>query len=38
MERVPPVLVSHQLLNIAGPSSISMFLLIFIYQLVLGTF
>ncbi len=39
METVPPVLVCYELLNIAaGPSSLSRFLLIFIYQLVLGTF
>ncbi len=39
MESVPLVLVCYGLLNIvAGPSSLSRFLLIFIYQLVLGTF
>jgi hypothetical protein len=38
MERVPPVSVCYELLNIAaGPSSLSRFLLIFTNQLVLGT-
>ncbi len=39
LESAPPVMVCYGLLNIAaGPSNLSRFLLIFIYQLVLSTF
>jgi hypothetical protein len=39
MESAPQVLVCYELLNMAaGPSNLSRFLLIFLHQLVFGTF